>query len=150
MLSIIRLFMSAPHARAAKSTTWPAEERGALLESTCTAVRLGFFDEALAMLDGDEHAAKDPACLNLLGVIHELRQDWKAAHRHYRRSIRSDRTYAPARQNVRRLYELETLGRSAEGIALGDERPALARLLQMRQPIGDCADASILQRLVRP
>jgi len=67
--------------------------------------------------------------LNLLGVVHEKRQEWKLAKKFYGRAIRADRRYAPARQNMRRIYELMTVGRSDQPVAMGDERPALGRLL---------------------
>ena len=60
----------------------------------------------------------DPAWLNLIGVIHELRRDWKNARRYYGRAIAIDGAYEPAQQNMRRLYELYTFGRSVEPIAL--------------------------------
>jgi len=85
------------------------------------------------MLDADPHADSDAACLNLQGVIHELREQWKPARKLYHRAIRADGDYAPARQNMRRMYELYTFGHSDEPIALGDERPALAMLLLARQ-----------------
>lgn len=100
------------------------------------AIRLGFVGEAWSILNAvsDGGATRDDAeRLNLLGVISEARLQWKAARRLYGRAIRADRHYAPAQQNMRRLYELHTFGRSAEPVALGDERPALAELLRAEQ-----------------
>lgn len=108
----------------------PADPCGAArLASARQAIRLGLLDEARAALAAAERAgARGAAYLNLLGVVHELRRDWRAAKRHYGRAIRADRGYEAARQNMRRLYELDTFGRCAENIALGDEGPALMRL----------------------
>jgi hypothetical protein len=129
---------------------WNPQHRATLLHNVCTAMRLGFFKEAQLMLDHEPHTRNDAACLNLLGVIYELRQQWKLARRCYRWSVQADSTYGPARQNIRRLYELETFGHSREGMALGDERPALATLLLARQPPARIiAAAGRAQRLPR-
>jgi hypothetical protein len=99
------------------------------LASARRAIRLGLLDEARAALAAAERAgALGAAYLNLRGVLDELRRDWKAAKRHYGRAIRADRGFQAAQQNMRRLYELDTFGRCAENIALGDEGPALMRL----------------------
>jgi hypothetical protein len=145
MFSIFHLINGRPPAHHGGLSPWDPQQRAALLHDVCTAMRLGYFAEAQAMLNHEPHATSDAACLNLLGVIHELRQQWKLAHKHYRWSVRRDPAYAPARQNIRRLYELETFGRTANGIALGDERPALGNLLQARQRFGlieDCATSA--------
>jgi len=141
MLSIRLFTRRAPHR--GRTSPWPAEQRAALLQGVCTAMRLGFFDEAQAMLGADPHAGSDAACLNLLGVIHELRKQWKPARKNYRRAIRADGTYAPARQNMRRMYELDTFGQSNQCIALGDERPALATLLAARHPVEPLHDSPV-------
>jgi hypothetical protein len=101
-----------------------------MLADVRLAIRLGFFDEAQAALDhAPDAAGHDPECLNLLGVLHEFRHEWKLARRCYGRAIRADRRYHPAQQNMRRLYELHTFGRCAQRMALGDERPVLMMLL---------------------
>jgi Flp pilus assembly protein TadD len=110
--------------------TWPAHQRYSLLAEACTAIRLGFFAEAEAILESlGGCASSDAACLNLLGIVHEARRQWKAARRCYGKAIFLDHCYEPAQQNMRRLYELYTFGRSAERVALGDERLALGMLL---------------------
>jgi hypothetical protein len=102
-----------------------------LISDACNAIRLGFFDEAQAMLDaGRDHAAGDAAWLNLVGVLHEQRSEWKMARRYYGRAIRADSRYEPSQQNMRRLYELATFGHCAKRVALGDEVPALIALLR--------------------
>jgi Flp pilus assembly protein TadD len=133
MFSILRLLTGQPHVHEPPSPPWDPRQRTALLHDVCTAMRLGFFREAQAMLDHEPHAARDAACLNLLGVICELRQQWKLARKHYRAAIQCDGGYAPARQNIRRFYELDTFGHTGMQIALGDERPALALLLRAHQ-----------------
>lgn len=70
------------------------------------------------ILAGGDAALCDASCLNLLGVIAEKRHDWKLARRMYGRSIRADRRFEPAQQNMRRWFELFTFGRSSEPVAL--------------------------------
>jgi DNA-binding NtrC family response regulator len=59
--------------------------------------------------------------LNLTGVLAESVHDYDRARRYYGRAIRLDRTYEPAQQNMRRLFELDHFGSSDERINLGDE-----------------------------
>jgi CheY-like chemotaxis protein len=75
--------------------------------------------ESLLMRAADL-AEKDPAYFNLLGVLYELRKQWALARKFYGKSMRAGKNYEPAQQNMRRIYELYTLGRSKEPIALGD------------------------------
>ena len=99
-----------------------------------TAIRLGLLDEAEAeLLSIGALAANDARYLNLLGVICELRREWKLSRKFYGRAIRADRRFEPAQQNMRRLYELEILGSSIQPIALGDEQPNLMMLLRARE-----------------
>jgi hypothetical protein len=109
----------------------PEEQRALLLEEVRLLIRLGFFDEAQAILQVKLEAVRDAACLNLLGVIEELRSRWARAQKFYRHAVRADAAFQPARQNIRRMYELFTFGRSDQSIALGDERRALGMLLQV-------------------
>jgi hypothetical protein len=95
----------------------------AFLTEVCTSIRLGRLDEAEAMV-----ASEEAPCLNLLGVIHEMRGEWKLARKYYGKAIRTDRQFEPAQQNMRRFYELYTFGRCREPVALGDETPAVAWL----------------------
>src|SRR5882724_1935200 len=54
--------------------------RSAPFEDVCIAIRLGCFDQAQAMLDRlGGPRSRDAACLNLLGVVHEARRDWRTA-----------------------------------------------------------------------
>ena len=75
-------------------------------------------------------ASRDAAWLNLVGVVHEWRGEWKMARRCYGRAIGADGQYEPAQQNMRRLYELRSLGHCVKPVALGDEVPALIALLR--------------------
>src|SRR4051812_320845 len=99
------------------------EQRSALTQDVCTAIRLGFPEQAMSLLESAGAAAqRDASCLNLMGVIHERLGRWDLARRFYGRAMRADGRYQPAQQNMRRWYELYTLGCSTERIAqLGDE-----------------------------
>jgi len=66
-------------------------------------------------------AERDAAYFNLLGILYESRRQWRLAQKFYGKAIRANRHYEPAQQNMRRIYELNTFGRSNELAALGDE-----------------------------
>ena len=61
---------------------------------------------------------KDPAYHNLMGLLTELREDFSGARRHYGKAISLNSKFAPAQQNMRRIYELREFGRSNEPGAL--------------------------------
>src|SRR3954471_15089380 len=76
--------------------------------------------EALLMRAGPI-AGNDPAFFNLVGILREVEGNKEAAAEFYGRAIRSNSEYAPAQQNMRRLYELKKFGQTDEDVALGDE-----------------------------
>jgi tetratricopeptide (TPR) repeat protein len=112
---------------------WRTDARESLLDDLRLAIRMECYDEALRLANwaGGE-TFRDAAILNLHGVVHEKRGEWKLAKKFYGRAIRCDHRYAPSQQNMRRIYELMTLGRSDQPIILGDERPALGKLILKR------------------
>jgi hypothetical protein len=55
------------------------------------------------------------------------------ARRFYGRAIRADGKFAPAQQNMRRLYELTTFGHTTQHVALGDEAEFLAQVSRTAQ-----------------
>jgi DNA-binding response OmpR family regulator len=57
---------------------------------------------------------------NLMGVLHELRNEHDASYREYRLALKADRHHEPANHNMTRYYERFTFGRSNEPIDLGD------------------------------
>lgn len=63
----------------------------------------------------------DAAYFNLLGVLYEARRQWRLAKKFYGKSLKAEKGYASAQQNLRRVYELYTFGHSTEPVALGDE-----------------------------
>ncbi len=66
-------------------------------------------------------AHEDAPYFNLLGIIYESRQQWRLAQKFYGKAIKTNRNYRPAQQNMKRLYELNTFGRTKLDAALGDE-----------------------------
>jgi CheY-like chemotaxis protein len=62
--------------------------------------------------------AKDPGFHNLMGMLTELREDFSGARRHYGKAISLNSKFAPAQQNMRRLFELREFGHSNEPGAL--------------------------------
>jgi hypothetical protein len=68
----------------------------------------------------------DAVCLNLRGIICQARGEWKQARRFFGKAMRADRGFVPARQNMRRLYELDTFGATRLPVALVDGRTLAA------------------------
>jgi DNA-binding response OmpR family regulator len=90
--------------------------------------------EALLMRVADLSAGRDAPYFNLLGVLYETQGRWRLAKKFYGKAIRADAKYEPSQQNMARIYELETFGRTQRVVALGDEgeESALTRLLRER------------------
>lgn len=77
--------------------------------------------ETLLMKAADVAHGKDAPYFNLLGVLYETQREWRLAKKFYGKAMRADRHYQPAQQNMKRIYELYTFGRSRVQVALGDE-----------------------------
>jgi DNA-binding response OmpR family regulator len=73
------------------------------------------------MMKAADLAHNDAAYFNLLGVIYEARHQWRLAKKFYGKAVATDKKYEPAQRNLRRLYELNTFGKSVEPVAFGDE-----------------------------
>jgi hypothetical protein len=109
------------HSGSASTAALSDGERAAMLRDAGAALRLGRLADALATLRGaGGQAASDAAGLNFLGVLCEARGESAAAKRYYGRAFRADRTFGPAQQNMRRMYELNALRRTTRGVAVGD------------------------------
>ena len=65
----------------------------------------------------------DAVFLNLLGIVCQGRHEWKQAKRFFGRAMRAN-DFMPAEQNLRRLYELETFGKTDLAITLIDDTTA--------------------------
>jgi len=74
-----------------------------------------FLKEAIALKSGSAEAH------NLMGVLHELRNEHDASYRAYRAALKVDKHYEPAKHNMLRYYERFTFGRSDVPIDTGDE-----------------------------
>lgn len=57
---------------------------------------------------------------NLMGVLHELRNEHDACYREYKAALKSDRHYEPAKHNITRYYERFTFGSSKVPVDTGD------------------------------
>ena len=115
-------------------------QRQTAFDNLRLAFRMENYDAAEQILNSaaDPHRP-DAEYFNLLGVLYERRREWRLAKKFYGRAIRTNRRYAPARENMRRIYEFMTLGHSAQPIAMGDERPALGKLILERAQHRDVA-----------
>jgi DNA-binding response OmpR family regulator len=56
---------------------------------------------------------------NLMGVLHECRNELDASYREYRAALKADRHYEPAKHNITRYYERFSFGRSDVPIDTG-------------------------------
>jgi uncharacterized protein HemY len=63
----------------------------------------------------------DAVFLNLLGIVCQGRHEWKQAKRFFGRAMRAKDGCLPAEQNLRRLYELETFGKTDLALVLLDD-----------------------------
>jgi len=73
-----------------------------------------YLKQAIA-LDGGSAEAH-----NLMGVLHECRNEHDASYREYKAALKADGHYEPAQHNMRRYYERFTFGRSDVPIDTGD------------------------------
>jgi Flp pilus assembly protein TadD len=92
-----------------------------LLGDLCCEFREGRLGAVAALLaQAGDRADCDAACLNLRGVMCEALGEVKTAKRYYGKAMRADPRFAPALQNMRRLYELQTFGATARAVAVGE------------------------------
>jgi DNA-binding response OmpR family regulator len=72
-----------------------------------------FLKQAIALLPESAEAH------NLMGVLHECRNEHDASYREYRAALKADKGYEPAKHNMTRYYERFTYGRSDVPIDTG-------------------------------
>ena len=77
--------------------------------------------------------ACDAAYLNLCGVICELQGQARCAKRFYGLARGLNPAFKPAERNLRRLYELNAFGRTAERVQLGDVDLRAQRIVPPRE-----------------
>ncbi|CAN5465761.1 hypothetical protein BH10PLA1_BH10PLA1_06540 [soil metagenome] len=112
-----------------------ADDQGALgyagvLDRIRKAMRLSDFVTAESLLmKAADLAEKDAAYFNLLGILYEARRQWRLAQKFYGKSMRADKKYEPAERNMRRIFELNTFGKSNEPVAFGDDETLFKGLL---------------------
>jgi CheY-like chemotaxis protein len=85
--------------------------------------------EALLMKAADRKQTSSAEYYNLLGVLYEAQRQWRLARKCYGKAIAADKHYDPAQKNMRRLYELNTFGKSEQGVVLGDELDGSVRVV---------------------
>lgn len=73
-----------------------------------------FLKQAIALLPDSAEAH------NLMGVLHELRNEHDASYREYKAALKANRHYEPAKHNMVRYYERFTFGRSDVPLDTGE------------------------------
>jgi DNA-binding response OmpR family regulator len=123
-----------PEPAASNATGSPTVGYAAVLQKVRDAFRVADVTSAESLLmrvaDLGQH---DAAYFNLLGVLYEARSQWRLAQKFYGKALKAEKDYASALQNIRRVYELYTFGRSDEAVALGDE-PGDAWFNRLHEP----------------
>ena len=93
-----------------------------VLDRVRRSLRLAKYTDAETLLmKAADLAHRDAAYFNLLGVLYEAQRKWRLARKFYGKALSENSHYEPAQKNYRRVHELETFGRSAETVILGDE-----------------------------
>lgn len=77
--------------------------------------------ESLLMRVAETRQKQTAEYFNLLGVLYEAQAKWRLARKCYGKAIATDKQFAPAQTNMRRLYELQEFGKSKESVMLGDD-----------------------------
>jgi FixJ family two-component response regulator len=98
-----------------------ASQFAANLSRAKRALNHRWFEEAEASLK--QAIGLDPQSAeahNLMGVLHELRNEHDDSYREYRAALKADRHYEPAKHNMLRYYERFTFGRSDVPIDIGE------------------------------
>lgn len=120
--TVIEAVLAEPAEQAPRDETPDSGGYDAVLHQVCDALRMARFTDAETLLMKVADLAQgDPTYLNLLGVLYEIQQEWRLARKFYGKAIKLDKHFGPAQQNLQRLYELETFGRSQKLVVLGDE-----------------------------
>ena len=85
------------------------------------ALNCRLFEEAEVYLK--QALGLDPASAgahNLMGVLHELRDEHDDSYREYKAALKADRHFEPAKHNMTRYYERFTFGRSVIPVDTGE------------------------------
>ena len=73
-----------------------------------------FLKQAIALKN---HSAE---AHNLMGVLHEIRDEHDLSYREYKAALKADKHYEPTKHNMTRYYERFTFGRSEIPVDTGD------------------------------
>jgi DNA-binding response OmpR family regulator len=94
-----------------------------VLDRIRKSLRMADYENAESLLTraADQKDKSSAEYFNLLGVLYESQRKWRLARKCYGKAIASDSHYEPAQSNMRRVYELESLGHSTQPVVLGDE-----------------------------
>jgi DNA-binding response OmpR family regulator len=93
-----------------------------VLDRIRESMRQADFSNAESMLSYAANAREQQNAqyFNLLGVLYEAQHKWRLARKCYGKAIAADHKYEPSQLNMRRLYELQSFGRSTQSVMLGD------------------------------
>jgi DNA-binding response OmpR family regulator len=98
-----------------------AAQFAANLDQAKRALNQRWFEEAEIYLKQaiglESHSAE---AHNLMGVLHELRNEHDASYREYRAALKANQRYEPAKHNMQRYYERFTFGKSDVPVDTGD------------------------------
>jgi DNA-binding response OmpR family regulator len=98
----------------------PAETFTSHIVAAKRCVNLRLFARArIHLVKALELNTRSPEAFNLAGVLAEMLDDYDKAKKYYGQSIKLDKHYEPAQQNMRRLFELQHFGSSSEPFNLG-------------------------------
>lgn len=94
----------------------------AALDRIRKSLRLADYGNAAVLLSkaAEHNRMASAEYYNLLGVLYEAQHQWRLARKCYGKAIDADKQFDAAQANMRRLYELQKYGRSAQGVRLGD------------------------------
>jgi DNA-binding response OmpR family regulator len=77
--------------------------------------------ESMLMKAADRQEQNSAEYFNLLGVLYEAQRKWRLARKCYEKALEIDQDYAPAKGNILRIVELQSVGQTSQQILLGDE-----------------------------
>lgn len=111
---------SAPHPQATPSMTTESQFVINLTQAKRSLNNRWFGEAEVLLKQAIGLDGKSAEAHNLLGVLHELRNEHDASYREYKAALRVDKNYEPAKHNMRRYYERFTFGSSTVPVNTGD------------------------------
>jgi DNA-binding response OmpR family regulator len=119
----VRSVLDEPELDAPREIATPATNYDGVLDRIRKSLRMADYEnaESLLMRAADQKNKSSAEYFNLLGILYESQRKWRLARKCYGKAITTDKQYEPAQSNLRRLYELQTVGHSSLPVYLGDE-----------------------------